>query len=138
MTLGLGRLLQTAEVLYEYVVLRAREVRSQREAFLRWWGAELWACLPEAWRHRLRHRKRHFLAAFAHDPPRVVVVERNNPSFRCEFALASQDAQKTAFLAEIKHALRKKRARLEAIVPEEHIVRRKIEFPLAVVDNPRE
>jgi general secretion pathway protein L len=138
MTLVPGRLLQIAEVLYEYFVLRAREVRLQLEAFLRWWGAELWACLPEAWRHRLRHRKRHFLAAFADDRLRVVVVERNNPLFRCDFALASQNAQQTRFLAEVKHAIRQRQARLEVIVPEEHVLRRKIELPLAVADNPRE
>ena len=120
------------------VLRTARALRPQLEAFLRWWGAELWACLPEAWRHRLRHRKRHFLATFDEEARRVVVVERNNDAFNRAFALTPQDAQEAASLAEINHAIRKDRARLEVIVSEEHIVRREMKLPLAAQDNLRD
>ena len=138
-----GGLFRAANLVRRYLsigtVLRAmRALRPRLEAFLRWWGAELWACLPEAWRHRLRHRKRHFLATFDDEARRVVVVERNNALFSRAFALAPEDAQETASLAEIKHAIRKDRARLEVIVPEKHIVRRDVKLPLAAENNLRD
>ena len=136
-----GRIFEAAKLIRSLIgsLLRtARALRPQLEAFLRWWGAELWACLPEAWRHRLRHRKRHFLATFDDEARRVVVVERNNDRFNRAFALAPQDAQEAASLAEINHAIRKDRARLEVIVPEEHIVRREVKLPLAAQDSLRD
>ena len=143
MTSGLrGRIFETAKRvghdLLDHLRWARREARPRLEAFLRWWGEELWACLSEAWRHRLRHRKRHFLATLDDEARRVVVVERNNDLFNRAFALAPQDAQEAASLAEIKHAIRKDRARLEVIVPEEHIVRREMKLPLSTRDNLRD
>jgi general secretion pathway protein L len=138
-----GGLFETATRIRQYVsigslVRTARAARPHLEVFLRWWGAELWACLPETWRHRLRHRKRHFLATFDAETRRVDAVERNHDVFRCAFALAPQDAQEAASLAEINHAIRKDRARLEVIVPEAHVVRREMKLPLAAQDNLRD
>jgi general secretion pathway protein L len=136
-----ARMLETASLISFCIgrLLRAqRALRPQIEVFLRWWGTELWASLPEAWRHRLRHRRRHFLATFDEETQRVVVIERNHDLFNRTFSLTPQDAQDAASLAEINHAIRRDCARLEVIVPEEHIVRRAMTLPLAVQDNLKE
>ena len=116
----------------------ARALPPQIEVFLRWWGTELWASLPEAWRHRLRHRRRHFLASFEEEKRQLFLIERNNDLFDRTLALTPQDAQDEASLAEIRQAIRRGCARLEVIVPEKHIVRRAMTLPLAAKDNLRE
>jgi general secretion pathway protein L len=108
------------------------------EAFVRWWGAELWACLPSRWQNRLRHRPLHFLATVHDDPKRVVIVERNNARPNYAFALPPRNEQEEASLAEVQRALRKEGARLAFLVPEESIARRSMTLPLAAKDKLRE
>jgi general secretion pathway protein L len=115
-----------------------QELRSALEAFVRWWAAELWACLPARWQDRLRHRTVHYLVRLADDQKRVVVVERNNARPRCAFALAPETKQEAASLAEIQRAIRKEWARFDILVPEEFIARRQMKVPLAAKDNLRE
>jgi general secretion pathway protein L len=114
------------------------EFRSGLEAFVRWWSAELWACLPARWQDRLRHRNLHFLATVNDDRKRVVIVERNNASPSRAFALAPESKQDAASLAGLQRAIRKQGARLDLLVPEETIARRRMKVPLAAKDNLRE
>ena len=114
------------------------EFRSGLEAFVRWWAAELWACLPERWQNRLRHRSLHFLLALKDDQKRVVVAERNDARPRSAFALQPENDQDAASLAAILRAIRKQGARLDLLVPEECIARRRMKVPLAAKDNLRE
>ena len=114
------------------------EFRVGLEAFLRWWAAELWACLPARWQNRLRHRNLHFLLRLKDDQKSVVVVERNDARPRSAFALVPKNDQEAVSLAAIVRAIRKQGARLELLVPEECIARRRMKVPLAANDNLRE
>src|SRR5262245_63176161 len=67
------------------------EFRAGLEAFVRWWAAELWACLPERWQNRLRHRTLHFLVTLQNDKKQVTVLERNNARPRSVFELVWGD-----------------------------------------------
>jgi general secretion pathway protein L len=114
------------------------EFRSGLEAFVRWWSAELWACLPARWQDRLRHRNLHFFATVNDDRKRVVIVERNNACPSRAFALAPESKQDAASLAGLQRAIRQQGARLDLLVPEETIARRRMKVPLAAKDNLRE
>jgi general secretion pathway protein L len=137
--LAAGRLVRHVLELNSRLRLPTRqEFRSGLEAFVRWWAAELWACLPARWQDRLRHRNLHFLATLREDQKRVVIVERNNARPSRAFVLVPEAEHDAASLAEIQRAIRKQGARLDLIVPEECIARRRMKVPLAAKDNLRE
>jgi general secretion pathway protein L len=114
------------------------EFRSGLEAFVRWWAAELWACLPVRWQDRLRHRNLQFLVTVRDDAKRIVVVERNSARPSRTFALTPANDQEAASLAEIRRAIRKQGARFDLLVPEESIARRRMKVPLAAKNDLRD
>jgi len=117
---------------------KAQAFQTKLEAFLHWWGAELWACLPEAWRHRLRHRAPHFTVALQDDPGRVLVVEGSDTLPGCAFAFTPQSAQESATLKAIQRAIRNDGGRLEVLIREQHVVLRRLTLPLAAQDSLRD
>ena len=108
-----------------------REWRARLDTFFRWWGAELWASLPERWRQRLRVRERPLLLTFEEESARVVVVDRNLAGSRRAFSLAPRDEEEGKALAEIQRAIQQHGARLDVVVPEAHIIRRQMILPQA-------
>jgi Tfp pilus assembly protein PilN len=133
------RLVRHVQELSSQIRLPTREeFRTGLEAFVRWWAAELWACLPPRWQDRLRHRNLHFLVTVKDDPKRVVIVERHNARPSRSFALPPENKPEADALAQIQRAIRKQGARLDLLVPEESIARRRMKVPLTATGNLRE
>src|SRR5262245_10131562 len=139
-----GRGLESAKNIRRYLPVGPQrfptreELKLQLKAFLRWWAAELWACLPDSWRNRLRHRQRHLVLRFEDAPGRVIVAERSDVPFSRSFALPAKEAPEAASLAEIQRVIKREGARLDAVVPEAHIIRREMKLPLTAQEKLRD
>src|SRR5262245_28234477 len=105
----------------------AQDVREHLEAFVRWWAAELWDCLPPAWRERLRFSRTDFLLKVEGGEARVVVVDRLDAQRNFSFALAPRSKPDAASLAGLRRAIRSEGARIDVLVADAAIARRRLD-----------
>lgn len=116
--------------------LSARFAQSPLPRFLRWWGAELAACLPLHWRQRFQVTERPVLLMREGDS--LVVARQSEaghaPIGRLPLADAG-DAERLPAALDALLGEDGRRARRVLLLPPQSVLRRTLSLPLAALDN---
>ncbi len=111
---------------------RLRYERSALPGFLRWWGGELRALLPLAWREALARRPR---AVYAFVGPGRLDLRRPDGTELAAVPLDDPPAERRLRAAEALAALGEERPPVLLAVPADRALRRRLRFPEAVEES---
>ncbi len=116
--------------------LRARYAQSPLPRFLRWWGGELRACLPERWRRLLAVEHAQLMLDSSDGELRVArTVPEEGSREIVRLPLAERDALAGALEQALDDDTRNLRRIL--LLPAAMVLRRPIQLPVAALDNLR-
>ncbi|GIX32847.1 MAG: type II secretion system protein L [Lysobacterales bacterium] len=112
--------------------LKLRYQRSSLPAFFRWWGGELKALLPRAWREAIARRPR---AVYVIGEGNRLHLRRPDGEELTAVALEDPPAERRLRIVEALAALGEERPPVILAVPADRALRRRLRFPEAVEES---